>query len=310
MASKRTKKLEVINKEFPMWEQVPFRLQTVEFFATVRHLNNAGINPRDHKGRVWEIVTQEMIQEVFGKEGKMKTTSPHLDPNNRRAMLRIYWQIFGSANVTNNEFGTWLVKGYIAQEMDEVVDWAAAAAATAKELDMWVGSQKSSATDFKPGASELNGCCPSTNGGVGCSQLRSTEFGIVSMVHLHPASAADVLLVKEYHDFLLELQKCAQKKIERLGEEKKGQDEKIIGLRFNMWDRKSAAIEATEAITTAEADLRSLVEGLGILEEEVRWLSVFLTCIVCNRIYFFPPGYASNTSLALLFARLNAKNTK
>jgi hypothetical protein len=31
-----------------------------------------------------------MIQEVFGKEGKMKTTSLHLDPNSRRAMLRIY----------------------------------------------------------------------------------------------------------------------------------------------------------------------------------------------------------------------------
>ena len=70
-------------------------------------MNNIGVNPRDPKGRVWKIVTQDMIQEVFGKEGKMKTTSPHLDP-------RICWQIFGFADVTNNEFGTWLVKGYIA----------------------------------------------------------------------------------------------------------------------------------------------------------------------------------------------------
>jgi hypothetical protein len=69
---------------------VPFRLQTVEFFATMRYLNNTGVNSRDQKGQIWEIVTQEMIQEVFGKEGKMKTTSPHLDPNSRRAMLRIY----------------------------------------------------------------------------------------------------------------------------------------------------------------------------------------------------------------------------
>jgi hypothetical protein len=90
MASKRTKKLEVINKEFPPWEQVPFRLQTAEFFAIVRHLNNTGVNPRDQKGRIWEIITQEMIHKVFGKEGKMKTTSPHLDPNSKRALLRIY----------------------------------------------------------------------------------------------------------------------------------------------------------------------------------------------------------------------------
>ena len=61
MALKRTKNLEVINKEFPPWEQVLFRLQTIEFFAEVQHLNNTGVNPRDQKGRVWEIVTQEMI---------------------------------------------------------------------------------------------------------------------------------------------------------------------------------------------------------------------------------------------------------
>jgi hypothetical protein len=188
---------------------VSFRLQTVELFATMRHLNNIRIYPRDQKGQVWEIVTQDMIHEVFGKEGKMKTTSPHLDPNSRRAMLRIYWQIFGSADVTNNEFGTWLMKDYIAQEIGEAVDWAAVAVATAKELDRQVGSQKTSATDFKPGASDFNGGCSSTNGGAGCSQLMSTEFGVVSMLHLHLASEVDMLLVKKVHDFLLELRKCA-----------------------------------------------------------------------------------------------------
>jgi hypothetical protein len=57
MALKRTKKLEVINKEFPPWEQVPFRLETAKFFAIVRHLNNISVNPRDQKGQIWEIVT-------------------------------------------------------------------------------------------------------------------------------------------------------------------------------------------------------------------------------------------------------------
>ena len=77
----------------------------------------------------------------------------------------------------------------------------------------------------------------------------------VSIAHLYPTSAINVLLVKEYHDFLLELQKCAQRKIEQLGEERKGQEEKIIGLRFNMWDCKSAATKAAKAITTAVAYL-------------------------------------------------------
>jgi hypothetical protein len=73
-----------------------------------------------------------------------------------------------------------------------------------------------------------------------------------------------VQLVKEFLEFLLDLRKCAQRKIDRLADEKKGQDEKIISLKFNTWDRKSAATEAADAIGTAEADLRSLVEALGI----------------------------------------------
>jgi hypothetical protein len=125
-----------------------------------------------------------MIHEVFGKEGKMKTTSPHLDPNSKCALLRIYWQIFGSTDVTNNEFGTWLVKGYIAQEMGKAVDWAAVVAATTKKLDRWVGTQKTSGLDLKPGASGYNGGCPSINGGAACSQLTTTEFGMVSTPHL------------------------------------------------------------------------------------------------------------------------------
>ena len=92
----------------------------------------------------------------------MKTTSSHLDSNSKRALLRIQWQIFGFADVTNKEFGTWLVKGYIAQEMGEAVDWAAVAAATAKELDRQVGTQRMSGLELKPGASGYNGGCPST----------------------------------------------------------------------------------------------------------------------------------------------------
>ena len=45
------------------------------------------------------------------------------------------------------------MKGYIAQEMGEAVDSAAATAAIAKELDRKVGGKKCSAPDLKPGAS-------------------------------------------------------------------------------------------------------------------------------------------------------------
>jgi hypothetical protein len=97
------------------------------------------------------------------------------------------------------------VKGYIAQEIGEAIDWAAVAAAIAKELDRQVGSQRTSTTDLKSEALDFNAGCPSINGGAGCSQFTSTKFGVVSTPRMHPASQLDVLFVKEFHDFLLDL---------------------------------------------------------------------------------------------------------
>ena len=50
MGSNMAKKLEVINKEFSPWKPMPFRLQTTKFFATIKHLNNTGVNLKDQKG--------------------------------------------------------------------------------------------------------------------------------------------------------------------------------------------------------------------------------------------------------------------
>ena len=57
----------------------------------------------------------------------------------------------------------------------------------------------------------------------------------------------------------------------------------------------------------AQVNLQSLGEGLRILIEEVHWLLVFLTNLICNKIYFSTTLYESNASLAFLFPRLNAK---
>jgi hypothetical protein len=45
-------------------------------------------------------------------------------------LLQLYSKIYGKIKVTNNEFMTWLVKGYIAEHMGYQVDWASAAAST------------------------------------------------------------------------------------------------------------------------------------------------------------------------------------
>ena len=57
-----------------------------------------------------------------------------LKPEVRKELTQLYAKIYGKAEVTNNEFMAWLVKGYIAQLMGYDVDWASAAASTAQVL--------------------------------------------------------------------------------------------------------------------------------------------------------------------------------
>jgi hypothetical protein len=54
---------------------------------------------------------------VWGKCTSFKTTSTTLNPKTRRDLLQLYSKIYGKIEVTNNEFMTWLVKGYIAEYM-------------------------------------------------------------------------------------------------------------------------------------------------------------------------------------------------
>ena len=48
-------------------------------------------------------------------------------------MISLYAKIYGTEDVTNNEFRVWVVKGFILECKGEMVDWATAAASTANE---------------------------------------------------------------------------------------------------------------------------------------------------------------------------------
>ena len=130
---KRSRKQEELDKVFPPWKPVDLCLQDREFFATVRQLSSSGINPK--LLGIEDIVKVEFIEEIFGKGGKLRTTNPCLDRKALQDLYRLYWRIFGTSHVTNNDLASWIVtivNGYIAEEMDEAVDWATAAASTAK----------------------------------------------------------------------------------------------------------------------------------------------------------------------------------
>jgi hypothetical protein len=60
-----------------------------------------------------------------------KSTNPHLDT--KKHLVSLYWQVYGTNQVTNNEYMNWFVKGYIAQKKGKNVNWAKAAIFTAHE---------------------------------------------------------------------------------------------------------------------------------------------------------------------------------
>ena len=71
-------------------------------------------------------------------------------------------------------------------------------------------------------------------------------MGGVPPAHFKRVSATHLALMKEHHEFLPKLQNYTLKRIQGLQEERKGQNEKIIGLRFvelcSTWTGGSAGI--------------------------------------------------------------------
>ncbi len=56
-----------------------------------------------------------------------------LKSKNRAAIEEIYWKVFGTSNVTNNEIPTWIVHGFIAQGTCIDINWAKAIDSIPKE---------------------------------------------------------------------------------------------------------------------------------------------------------------------------------
>jgi len=81
-----------------------------------------------------EHVTASDIAEVFESDySSLKTINPYLHVDTKKALVKLYWKIYGLIIITNNEFMLWLVKGYIAQLKGNLMKWAIATITIAKE---------------------------------------------------------------------------------------------------------------------------------------------------------------------------------
>jgi hypothetical protein len=130
--SKKSKRLEEVRSRESILEEIStLKLQDVGFFVKERSLSNKGLDPKNSK-EVDPYATLVAIEEIFGKGGKFRTTNTQLHPDTWKELIDLYKKIYGTRDVTNNEFMEWHVKGYIAELSGEQVNWAEAAAATAR----------------------------------------------------------------------------------------------------------------------------------------------------------------------------------
>jgi hypothetical protein len=80
----------------------------------VRELLVVGLDPKHDL--IDEHVTTLDIVTIFGNVKKFKTTNPLLFPNARKEIETLYWKIYGTRHITNNELMVWFVKGWIIKQ--------------------------------------------------------------------------------------------------------------------------------------------------------------------------------------------------
>ena len=96
------------------------KTQSADFFSKERGLCRLGLNPKLASNM--SCVTPEKIDEIWGKCVTYKTTNTTLKLETRKELLELYSKIYGKTEVTNKEIMTWVVKGYIAEQMGFQVD--------------------------------------------------------------------------------------------------------------------------------------------------------------------------------------------
>jgi hypothetical protein len=97
----------------PNWPQVDISKQDANFFVAMKLLNNNGLDPK-YDLEDEHVTTKERTALFGGKNFKVKSLALKL--TDKVAMEEIYWKVFATYTITNNEMPTWIVCGFVAQK--------------------------------------------------------------------------------------------------------------------------------------------------------------------------------------------------
>ena len=124
-------KKDLLDKEYPPWPSIEFNLQTIHYFQDVGKLCAKSLDPKSIS--IDEYVTHGDKVKLFGNPHKFKPNYADLPSEVTqvsKGLLDLFWRIYGHAHVPNNEYITWVVKGFIAEKKMHVVNWASVAVTT------------------------------------------------------------------------------------------------------------------------------------------------------------------------------------
>jgi hypothetical protein len=138
-----------------MEEVVDYKDQTEEFFMNVKKSNGNRMNPR--LDLALEHVCEANLEEVFEKVAKFRTTNNKLHLETKKKLFSLYAKIYRTPHVTNNDFMSWVVKGYIEGMKGHNINWAKVIAYTTREKAWKESTKNMQKTSIKLELSKLSG---------------------------------------------------------------------------------------------------------------------------------------------------------
>lgn len=114
-----------------MEEVIDYKDQIEEFFVNVKKLNGNGMNLRSNL--ILKHVYEANLERVFKKVTKFRTTNKKLHPETKKELINLFAKNYGTPHVMNNEFMSWVVKGYIVEVKGHDINWAKAITCTGRK---------------------------------------------------------------------------------------------------------------------------------------------------------------------------------
>jgi hypothetical protein len=117
---RKLRKVRDIESEYPRWPWVDYKFEDARFFEKVMKLPDSGLDPKGEITDKYE--TSIDVVGIFSNVRKFKIMNPLLTKEQTKQLKKLYWKIYGTGHITNNELYSWMIKGWIVKNKGNVIN--------------------------------------------------------------------------------------------------------------------------------------------------------------------------------------------